>query len=271
MAIQLAALDLDGTLLHEDMTISDYSRRIIRQAAETIRIVIATGRMFDSARAKVQPLGLGDVPIICYTGAWIGLAESGTVLHEEGIPLETALAILADSRRYQWTLQSYAEDEIYLPEPLSPDREARLRRYRSKGIIPLGEVFYHPVQAPTRFVIVEESPRKRQAIRDYLEAQYGDVVEMVHPGDMFLNVQKKGVTKGSALCRLGREWHIAPEEMVSFGNTENDASMLALTGWSYAVANAEPEAKGAAKAVLTRTNDEDGPARQLAALLGLEE
>ena len=46
--------------------------------------------------------------------------------------------------------------------------------------------------------------------------------------------------------------------------------MLQLTGLSYAVANAEPEAKAAARVILPRTNNEDAVAHQLAALLGLE-
>lgn len=53
MHIRLIAVDLDGTLLHDDMTISEYSRNVIRRAAEKVRIVVATGRMFDSAREKV--------------------------------------------------------------------------------------------------------------------------------------------------------------------------------------------------------------------------
>lgn len=59
MHIRLIAVDLDGTLLHDDMTISEYSRNVIRHAAEKVRIVVATGRMFDSAREKAQKLGLG--------------------------------------------------------------------------------------------------------------------------------------------------------------------------------------------------------------------
>lgn len=270
MHLQLVAIDLDGTLLHEDMSISEYSKWVIREATARIRIVIATGRMFDSARAKVQLLGLGDVPVICYTGALIGLAESGIVLHHEGLPMDTAKKILEDSRKYKWTMQSYIDDAIYLPAPAEAEIEEKSRRYRSKEVIYAGERFYHPEKEPTRFVLIEESEQKRKEIRSYLQKQYGHMVEMVHPGDVFLNIQKRGVSKGSALGMLGKEWGIPCEAMASFGNTENDVSMLAVTGWSYAVANAEAEAKAAAKVILKRTNEEDGPAHQLAELLDLK-
>lgn len=267
MALQLAAIDLDGTLLHDDMTISAYSRAVIREAARRIRIVVATGRMFDSAREKANRLGLGDVPVICYTGAWVGLAESGRILRREGIPLETAAQILEESRTHGWLMQSYIDDEICLPAPSAA--ADKTRRYRAKDAVYLGEAFYHPETEPTRLIVVEENSVRREAIRMYLAARYGGAVELVHPGDFFLDVHKKGVSKGRALRVLGASWGIAPEDMVSFGNTENDASMLSLTGRSYAVANAEPEAKAAAKELLPYTNDEDGPARKLAELLHL--
>ena len=79
MELKLAAIDLDGTLLRDDMTISPYTKDVAAEAAKRLRIVVATGRMFDSAREKARLLGLGDVPVICYTGAWTGLAESGRV------------------------------------------------------------------------------------------------------------------------------------------------------------------------------------------------
>ena len=61
MKIKMAAIDLDGTLLHDDMSLSDFSKDIIRKAEHRgIHIVLATGRMFDAARPKAEELGLSD-------------------------------------------------------------------------------------------------------------------------------------------------------------------------------------------------------------------
>jgi HAD superfamily hydrolase (TIGR01484 family) len=70
MSIRMIAIDLDGTLLHDDMTISSYSRDVIKKASEEgFKGVIATGRMWNSARKKMEVLELGNVPVVCYTGA----------------------------------------------------------------------------------------------------------------------------------------------------------------------------------------------------------
>lgn len=267
MEIQLAAIDLDGTLLHDDMTISDFSKEIIQKAAGRIRIVVATGRMFDSARKKANLLGLSDMPVICYTGAWVGMSRSGRILVREGLSPETAEGILGYGRQKGWAMQTYIDDEVCLPAP--SEAEEKYRKYRAKPSLYLGEDFYHPTVSPTRIIIVEADLRKKDQIRREIEDHFGDEVEMVYPGDDFLDIHKRGVSKAHALETLAAGWGIGPKHMVSFGNTENDASMLRFTNYSYAVANAEPEAKKAASEVLPLTNNEDAVAHKLKELLGI--
>ena len=262
MTIKLAAIDLDGTLLHDDMTVSAYTKEIIgRVAARGIRIVAATGRMFDSARAKVKLLGLPDTPVICYTGAWAGMSESGTILWQDGLSLDTARTILSEGKAHGWVMQSYIDDEIYIEKetPL----EILCRRFRAKPAQMLGDDFYRPTKPPTRLIIVEPSAEKRETIRTYLDERYCNEAEMVYPGDIFLDIHKRGISKAAALSRLGAKWGITMSETVSFGNTENDVSMLSATALSFAVANAEPAAKQAAKEILPRTNNEDAVAHKL--------
>lgn len=262
MAIKLAAIDLDGTLLRDDMTVSEYTREIVGRVAERgIRIVVATGRMFDSARAKAQLLGLPDMPVICYTGAWAGMSESGKLLWKDGLSKETAWKILADGKARGWLMQSYIDDDIFLAEE-SP-LESMCRKFRAKQAKFIGDAFYTPAEGPTRIIIIEPDETKRDEMRAYLETKYGDDCEMVHPGDFFLDIHKRGVSKANALAHLAKVWGIEADEMVSFGNTENDVSMLTFTGMSYAVGNAEAPAKKAAKEILTRTNNEDAVAHQL--------
>ena len=47
---------------------------------------------------------------------------------------------------------------------------------------------------------------------------------------------------------------------MTFGNGNNDVSMLSITPWSFAVANASASAKAAA-AHVTASNNEDGVAK----------
>lgn len=78
MSIKLIAIDLDDTLLRDDISVSDYTKKTLQAAmAKGVKIVIATGRMFQAARPWGQAIGLGDVPMICYTGASRVCAKAG--------------------------------------------------------------------------------------------------------------------------------------------------------------------------------------------------
>lgn len=261
MKIKMAAIDLDGTLLHDDMSISDYTKDIVRQAERKgIRIVLATGRMFDSAQPKAEELGLADAPLICYTGAWIMMSRSGKPLFRDGIDISVAERILSIAKAKGWLVHTFYDDQIYLPMP--SETEAKYKKYRAKAVQYLGEDFYRPVKKPTRLIFADESESVRKEIRRVIEAQFSSEVEVVFPGDDFVDVHRKGVSKGTALQKLCEMWNIAPAEIIAFGNTENDVSMLELAGVSYAVENADEAARLAAQHIC-ESNENDGVAKVL--------
>ena len=66
--IKMIAIDLDETLLRDDISVSSYTKSVLNKVQELgIRVVIATGRMFQAARPWGIELGLGDVPMVVYT------------------------------------------------------------------------------------------------------------------------------------------------------------------------------------------------------------
>ena len=67
--IDLIALDLDGTLLRGDESISDVNRAAITRALKSgIRVVLVTGRGVDTPIRVSRELGL-NLPVICCHGA----------------------------------------------------------------------------------------------------------------------------------------------------------------------------------------------------------
>ena len=70
------------------------------------------------------------------------------------------------------------------------------------------------------------------------------------------------MSKGDCLRTLLKERGLAANQVVAFGNSDNDISMLEAAGYSLAVANAEEGAKEAADDVC-RSNQDDGVAHWL--------
>ena len=84
-----------------------------------------------------------------------------------------------------------------------------------------------------------------------------------------LEISAAGVTKATTLAVLCDDLKISPDEVIAFGDMPNDLAMLAWAGTSYAMADAHPTVVAAA-AHLAPGHDEDGVARVLASVFGLD-
>lgn len=260
--IDLIAIDLDDTLLRDDISISDYTKDVLHRAKPSgVAVVIATGRMFQAARPWGMALGLSDVPMIVYTGSMVARCQSGEVLGLEPMDIGTAQEILDVGREHGWYMQTYIDDELYVPE-----RNERTRAYeKACGVTArvLGDDFWTLRKAPLKVLIYEDDPavmaEAERVTIPLFESRAGHVRSSSH----FLEWNRKGASKGRALTRLCAERGIALSRVMTFGNSENDVSMLSLTPWSFAVANAAPEAKAAAR-YETASNNEDGVAKAVA-------
>lgn len=76
---------------------------------------------------------------------------------------------------------------------------------------------------------------------------------------IFLEIIAPHVSKGDALYQLAQQYGIGLEHIVSFGNAENDISMLSKTGYAVAVENAVDHVKSVTHEVCGHHN-EDGVA-----------
>jgi len=84
-----------------------------------------------------------------------------------------------------------------------------------------------------------------------------------------LEISAAGVTKATTLALLCEDLRVDPPDVIAFGDMPNDIAMLAWAGTSYAMADAHPTVVAAA-AHLAPGHDDDGVARVLASVFGLE-
>ena len=111
--MKLLAIDLDDTLLRDDNTVSDYTKEVLKKAQDKgIEVLIATGRMYQTAYPVAHRLGLGDVPMVLYSGGVIQRVESKELIWERAIPPEVAHKVLAIAKEHNIYIQSYIDDEL---------------------------------------------------------------------------------------------------------------------------------------------------------------
>lgn len=256
--MKLLAIDLDDTLLRDDNTVSDYTRTVLKKAQDKgIEVLIATGRMYQTAYPVAHRLGLGDVPMVLYSGGVIQRVESKELIWERAIPPEVARKVLAIAKEHNIYIQSYIDDELLVH---SETEFSRLyEEITGAKAVYIGDALYDPQKGASKLLVVE-APERMQQVIELLSREVGDVVDLVRSKVNFLEIVAPHVSKGEALAFMGKRLGIGLEDMVSFGNSENDISMLQVTGHSVAVGNAEEHVMIIAKEVCD-TNENDGVAK----------
>ena len=85
----------------------------------------------------------------------------------------------------------------------------------------------------------ERSNSVLQEINDLFDGH----VRAVSSGYGCIDILQDGIHKAWGLKELLKRWDLKPEQIMAFGDSENDIEMLELAGVSYAMENAEETVK----------------------------
>ena len=119
--------------------------------------------------------------------------------------------------------------------------------------------------APVK-ILMSLQPEILPQIQAQIAAFLPDDLTVVQTAPFYLEVIPKCINKGQGVLDICRTLELLPEEVIAFGDAENDIPMLKTAGMGVAMGNAAPAVKDAADYV-TLSNNEDGIAAALAKLL----
>lgn len=243
MEIRLIALDLDGTLLNEKMHVSEKTRQVMAECAQRgIEIVPATGRALPAVPEEV--LNLPGVHYGIFTnGAVVRDFKKETWVSENCLDWKKTIEIVKVLRRYPVIYDMYVSDggvsETGLLAQLEaygiPEQECSYIRKTRLGVANL-EIYLQEKRCFVQKMNLNFKDREtKQAVRENLEAMPEVLVTSSLPWNLELNAA--GVTKGSGLRELCSYLGIRAEEVMAFGDGENDWPMLEAAGTGVAMEN----------------------------------
>ena len=266
MSYRLAAIDLDGTLLRSDRSVSPRSRAALAGArAAGIEIVLATARSPRSVREIAADLGLGGLAI-CAHGAMVYDLDADAIVRHRPLAVDVAHRVVRGLRRdvpgiaFAWELELR-----FGSEPVYETARDEMRWPRPEGS-------FAPCDAldwgePMTKLLARVPGGDLHGVLELVRGLCSREAEVTVAGDVFVEVTAKGVAKEAALAEVAEARGIPPSRVVAFGDQLADAGMLGWAGLGVAVANATPFALEAADEV-TASNDEDGVALVLERLVG---
>lgn len=256
--IKLIAIDLDDTLLKNDLCISDQAKRSIKKAVDKgVAVTLATGRMYCSALPFAKELGL-NLPLITYQGAMVKYADGREVNHMP-IPLETARELVKFILPYKYHLNVYIDDELYV------HKDSALGQHYAKYVkVPVNTVDdleKSIVSEPTKLLVLEKE-KDLTPLKEDLQKAFTDRIVVSKSKSYFLEIAHAKATKGEALKKLADSMGIKREQVMAIGDSMNDYDMIKYAGWGVAMGNALPEVKDVARYV-THSNEDDGVAEAI--------
>jgi len=260
---RLVATDLDGTLLDGEGRVSPRTRAVLDELDRRgVPVVFVTGRPIRWMESLWEAVG-GHGLAICSNGGIVYDVASHSVKRARTIDPDTALRVAGVLRK------AIPGTTFALETTTGFAREERFGgRHREPLGIPIG-----PLDR-----ILDQTVVKLLALHDEIapETYWRRVEELVHDlvtttwSSTFslVEMSAKGVTKASTLEDLAADMGVAAVDVIAFGDMPNDIPMLHWAGASYAMADAHPAARAAARHQAP-PHDEDGVAQVLEQVFGL--
>lgn len=263
MEIKLIATDVDGTLVGDDhLTIPPANVEAFALAKKKgITTVISTGRPYSLAKRESDTLSGVDYMIVS-NGAVIVDMKTNEVIYSCYLPLETAEKIVEIFEKYPLVYEMYADCKGYITQ--------YTYEHYFDGLLPVGfmrEYRKLMLMCDSPWDVVENANLEKMNVDHMpkecvqpLKEELSRIPDLVYSAGFEgnLEITAKGADKGKALKWLCERLNILPENVMAFGDSGNDATMLKAAGYSYALSSGNELAKEAARFVTKYGNNEGG-------------
>ena len=264
--IRALALDLDGTLLGPGSVLSERAITAVKKCRERgLEIIIATGRAVEAAERFRLPL-MAEGPMIYFNGAVVADMPGGEILSSTLLDPKAAEFCVDLSRETGTYFQVFfpgTDDDkriTLMSEKKSPEWEMY---YNHTGIRSefgdLKEALRRPgIKGCVKCMFLAE-PEVQAVLRPRLDERLGSSVYIARTLRNFLELMDAKVSKGQGLRIAMEHRSLKREEVLAFGDEENDLPMFEAAGFSIATSNAKENVRAAADLVIG-SNAEDGVA-----------
>lgn len=260
---RLIAADIDDTVLDPAGKMSDRTEAAFKKAMDAgAYVVLASGRMIGSTKPYALRIGV-NAPLVTYNGAIIYDLENDEILDSMSISMDTARAIVDEAEK----------DGIYVQLHTAKGYYTKVRTYRtdayakSVGLTPIitGDRLFETVDMDLVKMLFICDPADTPRFIEKYSGLFPEI-EFMMSKPYYVEIVAKGVDKSVALKKVLKMLDVKAEEMIAFGDGQNDLSMLEMAGRGYCMMNAQSHVREKC-ALFAPPNSEDGLAQVIEKLL----
>lgn len=257
---KLIALDMDGTLLKEDKSISERTKLAIQKAREKgITVVLATGRPIEGVSRYLEELDMykDSDYVLSYNGALVQKTKSKEVVSKVSLKGEDVHHLYKLSKENGVNIHAFSEIQGLITPKTSKYTEVEA----TINGINIKETDFDAIdknEVIAKVMMIDE-PELLSPTAENLPKEIYEKYTVVKSTPYFLEFLNKDANKGTGLELLAKHLGIKKEEVIAMGDAGNDLHMIEYAGLGVAMGNAFEEVKKAAN-YITSTNEEDGVA-----------
>ena len=264
---RMIAIDLDGTLLSPDGTVSPRNKAAVHRALRAgLLICFATGRNWTESQTVLDAVEHYDTAVFV-GGAMVIDTKQNETLHRTGMNAELArevCGVIEQLGQAALAVQDTAEtgvDYLVTADVELNDATRQWMKVTTAKVTRVHDLPRHPHEHTIRVGLVAAPEQVKQVHRTLKDRFGGRIVcQNLHVpayGVEVLEVFDPSVNKWEGIMHVARKHGIRQDEIVAIGDDVNDIAMIERAGLGVAMGNAKPEVLAIAKHVIRR-NDEDG-------------
>ena len=274
--MKLIAIDMDGTLLSNEKTISQANIQAIQDAKDQGHIImICSGRPHDGILQFLAENKL-DLPLAGSNGA-VTYTEN-KIIHSAIMDVHVAAKVFHQLEEQRHPFKIYTNKGVFTQEAFleraqkeyldAPEKEGPHRikiellveshtNFPSNMITTFEDLTEDKELVIFKYFVFVPHELKKQTLHSSIESIEG--LAITSSGMDNLEIMGTDGNKGTGLKQMAKHYHIPIEDTIAIGDNFNDLPMLNVAGLSVAMENAEENVKKVCD-VITLSNEEDGVA-----------
>lgn len=257
--IKLVISDLDGTILDSGQPLHPYTKEMILQLEDYgIHFTLASGRSLASLRPYAEALGV-KIPMVLANGCIIQSLD-GVIHHREFMPEDISKKVFEIANRERSDMVAFVDDRLYYSQ-LSDNILRVFGKIKDELIgVSTWLAMAETITKINKFMVINwESLDYLDHLEEILTRELAGQADIVRTNIHHVEVMPRGINKATGMGILAEELGIHIDQILAFGDYDNDVEMLEAAGFGAAVANASESAKGKANLVIGSCA-ENGPA-----------
>ena len=257
--------DIDGTLVNKGESIMPITKEALEQLHRNgVLLGLSTGRKINRSmfqRAKDWGLSFAFDVIIGMNGGQLWDKDRENIEESSLLEPDTMKEIIARMSPLQINPMVYEKDYM-VTAFFDENIQASMQRNHMEVLVTDGDTDRLCIQ-PNYNVLFRFDPERTEEVRAFARTVDCERYHGISTSPGIIEFMDPRVNKGMALHKYSQRNSIPMDEIMAFGDMDNDKEMLREAGWGVCLVNGSDITKSMADAITEYSCTEDGMGRYL--------